>query len=124
MDSGKEVILVYPIPETGYDVPSTLARLAIRGENPADFTTPEAAYIARQRFALKMLDDLGPRRGLHRIYPEQLLYRAGRCITSLDSQPLYFDSHHLSIAGTRLLVPQIRNALAQSSTAEPVSGAH
>lgn len=31
LDNGKEVFLVYPIPESSYDIPSALARLAKSG---------------------------------------------------------------------------------------------
>jgi peptidoglycan/LPS O-acetylase OafA/YrhL len=109
--SGKKVVLVYPIPETGYDVPSTLARLSDRGEDPASFTTPLSAYERRQRFILGMLDGFGDRRNLVRIYPQSVLCVGPRCLTSKDGKPLYFDSHHLSIAGARLLEPELRASL-------------
>jgi hypothetical protein len=111
LGAGKQVILVYPIPETGYDIPSTLARMRSKGEDPASLTVSQEAYRKRQRFALAMLDSLGQRPGLQRIYPEEILCRAQRCLTSLDTKPLYFDSHHLSVPGAKLLLPQLRSKL-------------
>ena len=119
--NGKNVVLVYPIPETGYDVPSTLARLAQHGENPANFTTPAISYFERQRFVLDMLDGLGQRPGLRRVFPEEVLCNSARCLTNLDSKPLYFDSHHLSIPGAELLVPQLRAALGKESATKGTS---
>jgi peptidoglycan/LPS O-acetylase OafA/YrhL len=111
--SGRKVVLVYPIPETGYDVPSTLARLSNRGDDPGSFTTPLGAYETRQEFALETLDSFGDRPHLERVYPQEVLCRGRRCLTSKNGKPLYFDSHHLSIAGARLLEPQLRASLAE-----------
>ena len=109
--AGKHVVLVYPVPETGYDIPSTLARISSRGEDPVRFTTPAALFFERQRFARTMLDGLGERPGLSRVYPETVLCRGKRCLASLDGKPLYFDSHHLSISGARMLAPELRRAI-------------
>src|SRR5207244_1928298 len=38
--AGKTVVLVYPIPETGYDIPSVLAQMALTGRDPAAFNRP------------------------------------------------------------------------------------
>ena len=38
--AGKQVILVYPIPEIGYSVPPTLSRLVAMGRDPASFNLP------------------------------------------------------------------------------------
>lgn len=112
LDSGRKVVLVYPIPETGYDVPSTLARLSDRGQDPASFTTPLSAYEKRQHFVLGMLDGFGNRPNLVRIYPQSVLCTGKRCLTSKEGKPLYFDSHHLSMAGAKLLEPELRASLA------------
>ncbi|HEX7873799.1 MAG TPA: acyltransferase family protein [Sphingobium sp.] len=109
--SGKRVVLVYPVPETGYDIPSTLARISSQGGDPASFTIARAIYDKRQSQALALLDQLGRQRGLRRVYPEDALCNRKGCMTSSHGVPLYFDSHHLSIPGSRLLLPQIRSAI-------------
>ncbi|WP_340266355.1 acyltransferase family protein [Sphingobium mellinum] len=109
--AGKRVVLVYPVPELGYDVPSRAARMRAAGEDPADFTVPAAVYFRRQDHALEILNGLGQRRGLIRIYPERVLCPADRCLSVLHETPLYYDSHHLSMPGSRLLVPQLARAL-------------
>ncbi|MET0364215.1 MAG: acyltransferase family protein [Sphingobium sp.] len=109
--SGKRVVLVYPVPETGYDIPSTLARISSQGGDPARFTIARTIYDKRQLQALSLLDQLGRQRGLRRVYPEDALCNGTGCLTSVHGQPLYFDSHHLSIPGARLLLPQIRHAI-------------
>ncbi|SCW72480.1 Peptidoglycan/LPS O-acetylase OafA/YrhL, contains acyltransferase and SGNH-hydrolase domains [Sphingobium faniae] len=110
--SGKKIVLVYPVPELGYDVPSRAARMSARGENPAAFTIPASVYFRRQDHALAILDGLGHRPGLTRVYPEAILCPEGRCLSVLHGTPLYFDSHHLSKPGSRLLVPALRQAMA------------
>lgn len=107
----KKVVLLYPVPETGYDIPSTLARINSQGGNPAAFTIPRGVYDRRQSEALGLLDQLGRRRALYRVYPEDALCNRTDCVTSVNGRPLYFDSHHLSIPGSRILLPQIRAAL-------------
>jgi peptidoglycan/LPS O-acetylase OafA/YrhL len=111
----KKVVLVYPVPETGFDIPSTLALMNNRGQDPASFTTPRAEYVDRQQHALSILDGLGIRDGLTRIYPDRIFCPTSRCITYAKGAPLYFDSHHLSIPGARLLQPSLEHALALSS---------
>lgn len=111
LEANKKVLLLYPVPETGYDIPSTLARIQMKGGDPSQFTIPRAIYDRRQSEAIKILDQLGRHKGLHRIYPEETLCNHTECKTSVDGKPLYFDSHHLSIPGARFLLPQIRAAL-------------
>jgi peptidoglycan/LPS O-acetylase OafA/YrhL len=114
LTANKQIILVYPIPETGFDIPSTLALLSNRGQNPASFTTPRAEYIDRQQHALGILDGLGHRDGLTRIYPDRIFCPSQRCLTYANGAPLYFDSHHLSIPGARLMKPSLDQALDQA----------
>ncbi len=109
--AGKRVVLVYPIPETGYDIPSTLARMRLRGEDPSFFTTPVDRYMERNRFVRHMLDSFGEHPNLVRLRPRRVLCRGPRCLTNVDGKPLYFDSHHLSLPGARMLVPAFRKAL-------------
>jgi peptidoglycan/LPS O-acetylase OafA/YrhL len=112
----KQVVLVYPVPETGFDIPSTLALMNNRGENPASFTIPRAEYVDRQQHALRILDGLGHRQGLTRIYPDRIFCPHSRCLTYAKGAPLYFDSHHLSIPGARMLKPSLERALAYADT--------
>ena len=109
--AGKKVILVYPVPELGYDVPSRAARMRAAGEDPADFTVATSVYFHRQDHAIDILNGLGQRPGLTRIYPERVLCPANRCLSVLHETPLYYDSHHLSMPGSRLLVPQLERAM-------------
>ena len=73
LNAGKRVVLVYPIPEVGYDVPSTLARLALVGRPLDSFTRPYGYYKNRQKFIFEALDSLGQSNRLLRVYPSKRL---------------------------------------------------
>jgi Predicted acyltransferases len=114
--AGKRVIVVYPIPETGYDIPSTLALMVSRGNDPRSFTSSHFLYRQREKLAIRILDGLGRSDQLTRVYPDRILCRSGRCLTYADGAALYFDSHHLSIPGAKRLLPAIRTALRRPET--------
>jgi peptidoglycan/LPS O-acetylase OafA/YrhL len=102
-DAGKTVVLVYPIPETGYNIPSTLAKVVLHGHNPREFTRPENYYFHRQKFVFHVFDKLGPAGKIIRIHPEQRLCDGTKCMTYADGHPLYYDDDHLSLAGADYL---------------------
>jgi peptidoglycan/LPS O-acetylase OafA/YrhL len=103
LDAGKHVTLAYPIPETGYDIPSTLARLAARGMDPASFARPFAYYQQRHEFVFEVLDGLGTPDRISRVYPHELLCDDAACITWREGAPLYYDDDHVSQPGARYL---------------------
>ena len=96
--AGKTVVLVYPIPETGYDIPRTLAQLANAGRDPATFVRPTDYYDRRQAFVLQTLDRVGNGDTI-RLRPRDLLCPGADCIVYAAGRPLYRDDDHLSIAG-------------------------
>jgi hypothetical protein len=102
-DAGKIIVLVHPIPETGYNIPSTLARMAWAGQSPSGFARPERYYFNRQSFVFSVFDDLSPADKIIRIYPNQRLCDGTRCIVYADGQPLYRDDDHLSPAGANFV---------------------
>ena len=105
LNAGKRVVLVYPIPEVGYDVPPTLARMALEGRPLDSFTRPFSYYENRQKFVFEALDGLGQSRQLVRVYPYKRLCDARRCIVSANGEPLYHDDDHLSLAGADFVAP-------------------
>jgi peptidoglycan/LPS O-acetylase OafA/YrhL len=103
-DAGKRVVVVGPVPEVGFDVPTTLARtLWFERSFPID---PErGAFLARQQVVLDTLQDLQRRSDFVLIQPHQLLCDAARCRTGTGDHSLYVDDNHLSITGATLLRP-------------------
>jgi len=110
--AGKSVVIVYPIPEVGYDVPFTLARLEQRHADISQFILPLDVYLDRQKRAFDILDAVGSHPRLRRVYPHKALCTVdGVCLTNLSGRALYTDSNHLSQAGARMLAPLMAEAL-------------
>jgi peptidoglycan/LPS O-acetylase OafA/YrhL len=102
--AGKTVVLFYPIPETAYDIPSTLAKVAMRGGDPEQFARPAEYFYRRNAFVFEMLDRIDGE-GVLRIYPHQYLCDDRVCKVMNAGQVLYADDDHLSRAGARYITP-------------------
>jgi peptidoglycan/LPS O-acetylase OafA/YrhL len=102
-DAGKSVVLVYPIPETGYDVPKVAARMIAHGEDPTKFVRPADYYRRREHFIIATLDALGPADKITRIRPADLFCNQQDCSVFKDGVPLYRDDNHLSGPGALMV---------------------
>jgi len=110
LDDGKLVIIVYPIPEAGWDVPNYMAKLKRRGVLNDDITTSYAVFRKRNRQAVAALDTIGEHPNLHRVYPSTRFcntLREGRCMASIEMKALYGDTNHLSHQGAAMVVEDI-----------------
>lgn len=105
LDAGKRVVLVYPVPEVGWDVPTTLAKVYARGGTP--LSTSEAVYRERSSEIIALYDGLGERENLLRVYPEDLFCHGGRCEVADAESIFYLDDDHLSVAGANRVVSAI-----------------
>ncbi len=108
-----DVVLVYPIPEAGWDVPRQAARLAMFNADFEDLTTPHAAYLVRNRKIIPAFDAIASNR-LTRVRPDEVLCETradGRCSKTRAGEILYIDDDHLSNAGARLVAEQIVEAV-------------
>lgn len=103
------VIYIAPVPEVGWHVPRTAARLAARGG--VTLTTSRARYLERHHDLLAIVRTHEGQRGFVAIYPEAVFCDAGdgRCQTQQNGQLLYTDTDHLSQVGGKLLVDAIGN---------------
>lgn len=101
---GIRTVLVYPVPETGYDIPSTLLRLSTRGADLSEFKRPVDYYWSRNRPIFAALDAVQGDR-VARVYPHTRLCGERDCIVSKDRKPLYRDDDHLSDFGAALVAP-------------------
>jgi hypothetical protein len=116
LESGRKVVLVYPIPEMGWNVPKTMLRLyAMNGEvRKEDASTDYEVFQKRNRNAYLALDNVGEHENLIRVYPEKIYCNSvvsGRCIAHIDGNPIYYDDDHLSRFGADFIVRQITKAL-------------
>lgn len=122
LDHGKTVVLMYPIPEVGWEAPSYLARRALhRMLLSADNGIPStsfARFAERNRDTFEMLDRIGAHARLARIYPHKAFCNTvlpGRCVFQDGNQSLYTDHNHVSQAGARLIAPDIAHALTREA---------
>lgn len=111
LKSGKNLILVYPAPEQGWDVTIRHAKiLMLRGQLDKDISISSQLYRDRNVDILKMFDALDGKSNLIRVHPEQIFcdsYVEGRCLATYDNQQFYFDDNHLSNDGAHLVVEKI-----------------
>ena len=112
LDAGRRVVLVYPIPEVGVNVPASLAQMMVAQRELTGFTRPFSYYKQRQQFIFGVLDDLGQSTNIIRIYPHTRLCDAMTCLTSANGKPLYWDADHLSLAGADFVAPLLEPAFA------------
>lgn len=121
LDLGKIVILVYPIPEVGWDVPNYMAKLKMRALLKGDISTSYAVFKQRNARALAALDGVGEHPNLYRVYPERLFcntVRIGRCMASLGLKALYQDTNHLNSLGASMVVEEIVDRIDQAQLKE------
>ncbi|GAA4642845.1 acyltransferase family protein [Pontixanthobacter gangjinensis] len=93
--AGKSVILIGPVPPQGFQVPR---RLAMRG--PEIETASRASYLAKTNWLTRKFT-AWQQTGVQIIDPADQLVQGETTIIVADGQPLYFDSHHLSVAGAK-----------------------
>lgn len=103
------IILIYPTPEAGWNVPEYAGRLLLHGQQITTLTTP--SRVARDRNApITELFDSIDSPNLFRVRPIDILCdtrRPGRCLTMQDGRSLYVDDNHLSAQGAGLILPEI-----------------
>ena len=111
LDTGKRVVLVYPVPEAGWDVPLRLAREEIIGRPEAEaLSTSYAVFQDRARNANAQLDLIPDHPNLVRVKPEALLCNSfvpDRCANEANGEPLYADDDHLNTLGAAMLSARI-----------------
>jgi len=117
LSAGKRVVLVYPIPGAGWNVPDYFAKIHLHNYEPLKNTivsTPVSAFKARVKNTYQQLDMLPKNSNLLKIYPENVFCNTaliGRCILELNKQPLYYDDDHLNYLGSELLSKEIINGM-------------
>lgn len=111
VNNGKKVVLIYPVPEVGWDVPAMLAKERMYGiERSAPLSTSHAVFKERVASSYAQLDQVDNHPNLLKVRPEQLLcgtYLEGRCTAQVGDDLLYYDNNHLSRAGATLVVDHI-----------------
>ena len=110
--AGKRVTIVASIPEIGWPVPETLARLKL-AHSPRDIRPTLAEFNARQHFAFSVFDQLKKKYRVQIVYPHRILCAGGHCRVTENGAPIYVDAHHLTFRGANLLKPIVDPLLAR-----------
>jgi peptidoglycan/LPS O-acetylase OafA/YrhL len=112
LERGKKVIIIYQIPEAGWDVPAYLAKeIVFGGKRSVDLSTSVEVYKARNAVSNAMLDSIGNNVNLMRVKPAELFCDAlqqGRCLLQMQGHPLYIDDDHLSQLGASIVAARLR----------------
>ncbi|MEM8694644.1 MAG: acyltransferase family protein [Pseudomonadota bacterium] len=103
----RNVVLIGAVPDQRFEVPRRLAHLARNGglEDAAGVRVEE---VRRRTAWLRPYYAHWRALGVTIIEPSDTLCRSGTCAIIDGGQPLYFDSHHVSLAGARLLIASNR----------------
>jgi peptidoglycan/LPS O-acetylase OafA/YrhL len=117
LDSGKKVILLYPVPEMGWDVPRVISRsLLVNGSVSKEVgSVSYNVFRQRNKSAIKALDSIVSRANLIRIRPEEVLCNTlvkDRCVAHINGEALYFDNNHLSNKGAEVVLREVISSLA------------
>jgi len=113
LEAGKKVVLVYPIPEVGWDAPIIGVKKAWKSQKNITISTSFKQFTVRNAYTLAILDSLGEHENIKRVYPHKSFcntYIHGRCIAIYESNSFYRDSNHLSNSGANLIVDEIVEA--------------
>ena len=111
--AGSEIklIIIYPVPEAGEDVPNYTVKKRILGKKNFTLKVPYTSFVERNKYAYYALNLVSARETI-RVYPSQVFCEEtvnGYCKTILNGKSLYYDDDHLSNYGASLLIPFLLN---------------
>ena len=106
-----KIILIYPVPEAGYDVKKKLNYYYKFSKSIEKYmlTNSLNLYVERNIYSFNLLDSF-KNKNIHRIYPHKIFCDKqikNRCITHDDKNIFYDDDNHLSRSGTKMLSEEI-----------------
>jgi hypothetical protein len=101
------VVLIYPIPEQGWNVPY-LFTFKEYGIN-ATVSYPANIWYKRRNPSYEILDSIESD-SIYRVYPEEIFCNSfvqNECVGAFEGKIFYYDDNHLSSDGGKLLTDQI-----------------
>ncbi len=99
--AGKQVVFVAPVPSQPFEVPRRLARTAAFGGDAMQQAGSTAQDYETNTRWLRSRFPRWRAQGVAILDPAKTLVDGNRTVIVADGEPLYFDSHHLSVAGAR-----------------------
>ena len=114
----KQIILMYPIPENGWNVPKTYARyLRFHGEIKDNLFIKYKTFENRTEESNLLLDEISEMESLKKIIqikPSEHLCKSDinkKCIAFYKNKVLYYDDDHLNIIGADFLIDKISDQI-------------
>ena len=102
----KQVVVIVPIPEIGYDVPSASFIASRTKRDVNEIIAPSVnEYLSRTRQTRNILNELRDMYGIQLIEPSKILCDQSICRVVIDNMPLYSDNNHLSGFGSEFITP-------------------
>lgn len=115
LTKGYKVVLIYPQPEVGWNVPKYLAKnLLFDLSTTRPLTTSYKVFKDRTRQTYGALDKIPDSRNLIRIYPEAIFcntFVKDRCAADDGNSPFYFDDDHVNGIGASLISQEVMSAM-------------
>ncbi len=108
LKADKNVFLVYPVPEIGWDV----VRQTYKPFNKNNITISYQSYLKRSKSVIDKFDELLLYNNFFKIDPSKLfcnITSPDRCETSINNKLIYFDDDHVSNDGAKLIINEILN---------------
>jgi len=102
----RSVVVIAPLPEIGYDVPSANFIASRTGRDINELIAPSLdEYFARNQGTFEILKSFEEKYGIQIIEPWKILCTEGKCRAAINEIPLYNDDDHLSVFGSELITP-------------------
>lgn len=119
LESGRRMLVIYPSPEAGWNVPERFAKLyTLQGEDAGSLqvSTDWQIFKDRNGATFKLFDSLSDDR-ISRFKSSDLLCDtviANRCVNAFDRRILYYDDDHFSNTGATFLQDALISAVKDS----------
>ena len=120
LNNGNKVVLVYPIPEVGWNPIRVLLNKGLFNKNVINqmleenyISTSYDVFVERTKETYQLYDSI-KHENLIRVYPEKLFcntIKKDRCIVNKSKKIFYYDDDHLSLEGSRKLFELIINKI-------------
>jgi hypothetical protein len=121
LSTDKNIIVVHPIPEAGWNVPKKVINLKRAKKYDGFLGTKFSLFKERTQSISEMLENVNDARLIHFKPAEYLceVFRDDQCANSLNDKIFYYDDDHLSNEGAALFSKHLAiiiNDLHQSTT--------
>ena len=118
INKGHKLILVYPIPEMGFNVPKKLLRINLSQNITPVLSIDYNVFKERNKLIFEILDSI-EHPNIYRVYPHKLFCNQkskNRCTANDEKNIFYYDDDHLSLLGSKFVVEKIIDEIEKIKT--------